>query len=94
MSVSANGLMQVCNAAHRAGAAFPTIWETVLKKHPLVASEPVQGRSDQGPVLEVPAHNRPKHRVRVDMLFHPIMPTVSSIDRSGGTQPRLVQRDT
>jgi hypothetical protein len=54
MSVSANGLMQACNAARRAGADFPTIWETVLKKHPLVAREPVQGRSDQGPVLEVP----------------------------------------
>jgi hypothetical protein len=54
MGVSTNDLMQACNAARHAGADFPTIWETVLKKHPLVASVPVQGITDHGPVLEVP----------------------------------------
>jgi hypothetical protein len=54
MSVSANDLMQACNAARDTGADFPTIWETVLKRHPLVATVPVQGTTDHGPVLEVP----------------------------------------
>ncbi|MEQ1819256.1 MAG: hypothetical protein ABL871_11670 [Terricaulis sp.] len=33
-------LLALCNEARRAGRDFPTIWLTLLEKHPLVAGLP------------------------------------------------------
>ncbi len=49
----ASELLQACVAAKRAGADFPTIWQTILRGHPLVIGPPVQRLEGQQPVLEV-----------------------------------------
>jgi hypothetical protein len=35
-----------CSAAARSGADFPSVWNSVLKGHPLVVSPPVRTFSD------------------------------------------------
>jgi len=47
-------LLQCCRAALATGADFPTIWNEMLKRHPLVAGIPEQSRGADGPVLDVP----------------------------------------
>jgi hypothetical protein len=38
----------------RAGSDFPTVWDTVLKGHALVAGQPIQGFDDEErPQLEI-----------------------------------------
>jgi hypothetical protein len=40
MPNSPEGLLGVCEAAHRKGTDFPTVWNTILKRHPLVIGLP------------------------------------------------------
>ncbi len=49
----ASELLQACVKAKRAGADFPTIWQTILRGHPLVVGPPVQRLEGQQPILEV-----------------------------------------
>jgi hypothetical protein len=49
----ATNLLEECTAAKEAGADFPTIWQTILKSHPLVMGPPVQRLEGREPVLEV-----------------------------------------
>jgi len=42
-----DNLLQSCIAAKRNGADFPTVWQTILRGHPLVMGPPVQ-RLDEG----------------------------------------------
>jgi hypothetical protein len=54
MSDLVANLLDACNDARRAGLDFPSIWNNILKNHPLVTGEPVQGYSAVGPMLEIP----------------------------------------
>jgi len=47
-------LLAACLAAARAGADFPTIWHTILRRHPIVAGTPVQRIDGTTALLEVP----------------------------------------
>ena len=47
-------LLAACLAAARAGADFPTIWHTILRRHPIVAGTPVQRIDGTSARLEVP----------------------------------------
>jgi hypothetical protein len=54
LAETANQLVLKCTAIARDGANFPTIWETVLKKHALVVGQPIQTLDDdERPQLEV-----------------------------------------
>lgn len=44
-------LLEHCNGLLDDGADFPTIWYSVLKAHPLVASVPIQGLRGGKPAL-------------------------------------------
>ena len=46
-------LLNTCAAAKEAGADFPTIWQTILKSHPLVIGPPVQRLEGHEAVLEI-----------------------------------------
>ena len=49
-----NDLLLKCIAIARTGADFPTVWDTVLKGHALVAGPPTQIFDDEtGPQLEI-----------------------------------------
>jgi hypothetical protein len=50
-------LIRSCLAAKAQGADFPTIWQTILRHHPLVSGKPVQTLKDQRPHLEIPLAN-------------------------------------
>jgi hypothetical protein len=41
--VASDHLLAKCAASIGSGADFPTIWQTILRGHPLVISPPVQG---------------------------------------------------
>jgi hypothetical protein len=47
-------LARTCEAAARGGADFPTIWQSILKSHPLVAGLPIQRLEAGRPLLEIP----------------------------------------
>jgi len=47
-------LVRLCRAARDAGHDFPTIWQTVLRGHPLVSSIPVQTLEGERALLEIP----------------------------------------
>lgn len=47
-------VLQKCVAARQKSADFPTIWNTILKGHPLVSGPPVQGIAAGEARLEVP----------------------------------------
>ena len=47
-------LVRECNMTRGNGVDFPTIWQTILKGHSYVAGLPMQGRSEEGPVLKIP----------------------------------------
>jgi hypothetical protein len=49
-----NKLAQICTDTLRNGVDFPTLWETVLKAHPLVAGNPIQRLVGTRPLLEIP----------------------------------------
>ena len=49
----AQKLLQHCIAVRQEGADFPTIWQTVLRYHPLVVGSPVQRIIDGNPALEI-----------------------------------------
>jgi hypothetical protein len=51
---TATDLVRFCAAARRAGADFPTIWNTLLKGHPLVAGIPIQSLDGTRSILEIP----------------------------------------
>ena len=54
MPDTANDLVLKCTTMARAGADFPTVWDTVLKGHALVAGQPIQGFDDEErPQLEI-----------------------------------------
>ena len=53
MGETSNDLVLRCNAAARAGADFPTIWDTVLSKNALVVGPPIQTFDDNLPQLEI-----------------------------------------
>ena len=40
MPGSSEDLLRVCEAAHSEGRDFPTVWNTLLKRHPLVIGLP------------------------------------------------------
>jgi hypothetical protein len=42
-----NDLVLKCTALARTGADFPTVWDTVLKRHALVAGSPTQIFDDE-----------------------------------------------
>jgi hypothetical protein len=51
-------LLLKCTVTAGKGADFPTVWETVLKGHPLVAGSPIQVSDDQmRPQLEIALMN-------------------------------------
>jgi hypothetical protein len=50
-------LLADCAAASQRGDDFPKIWNTILKKHPLVAGIPVQSHRQGEPLLEIPLIN-------------------------------------
>jgi hypothetical protein len=47
-------LVRKCEAATHDGLDFPTIWETVLRRHPLVLGPPIQTYRNELPHLEIP----------------------------------------
>jgi hypothetical protein len=47
-------LVRECNAERARRTDFPTIWTTILKRHPYVAGLPVQESGDTGPLLKIP----------------------------------------
>jgi hypothetical protein len=54
MSDGVCGLLAECVAARLAGDDFPTIWNTILKKHSLVIGLPAQHYDDRGLYLVIP----------------------------------------
>ena len=53
MADTASDLLRKCLAARRAGDDFPTVWQTVLKGHPLVVGVPFQRIENDQPLLEI-----------------------------------------
>jgi len=49
----ARGLVRTCTASKKSGADFPTIWETILRRHPLVLGPPVSAIKDERACLEM-----------------------------------------
>jgi len=47
-------LLRLCAAEKHKGADFPSIWNNILKRHPLVFSAPVQVLEDGQAKLSVP----------------------------------------
>jgi hypothetical protein len=47
-------LLQQCAAARAAGLDFPTVWQTILRRHPLVGGSPIQMADGKRIWLEVP----------------------------------------
>jgi hypothetical protein len=44
---TANDLLIRCTATARGGADFAAVWSSILKRHPLVVSSPVQTVTDE-----------------------------------------------
>jgi hypothetical protein len=55
---TAKELLENCVMAAREGADFPTIWQTVLRRHPLVAGPPIQGVESGRICLKIPLVTR------------------------------------
>jgi hypothetical protein len=49
----AEDLLADCQAARKAGGDFPSIWQGVLKKHPLIVGLPVQVILGDKPALSI-----------------------------------------
>ena len=54
----ADQLVQLCVAAMGDGADFPTLWETVLRRHSLVVGPPIQGIESGRVWLKIPLVTR------------------------------------
>ena len=54
MPQSSQQLLAAVRAAAEGGADFPTIWNTILRRHPLVAGSPVQRIDGTTALLDVP----------------------------------------
>lgn len=54
MAKTVEELVEACIVAAGAGADFPTIWHTILKRHPMVAGVPIQRMEGTLALLEVP----------------------------------------
>jgi len=54
----AEELLARCNLARAEGIDFPTIWLEMLRRHPLVAGQPVQVAVGSEPFLEIPLVTR------------------------------------
>jgi hypothetical protein len=50
---NASDILQQCVTARQEGADFPTIWNTILKRHPLVSGPPVQAMHEGQARLEI-----------------------------------------
>ena len=50
---AADELLDACRAASERGEDFPTIWQTILKSHPMVAGSPVQRLDGPDARLEI-----------------------------------------
>ena len=50
----ADELIQNCISATREGADFPTVWQTVLRRHSLVVGPPIQGVEGGRVCLKIP----------------------------------------
>lgn len=46
MPSAPDGLLRACEAAHREGKDFPSVWNAILKPHPLVLGLPAHRISD------------------------------------------------
>ena len=57
MNQTADRLVEQCTQAARQGVAFPAIWEQILSKHSLVASQPVRTFEDELSHLDVRLRN-------------------------------------
>lgn len=57
MIQTADGLVEQCTQAVREGIEFPAIWESILRKHSLVVSPPVQTFEDELTHLDVRLRN-------------------------------------
>jgi hypothetical protein len=53
LSDTANALTRQCAAAAARGADFPTVWNTILKAHPLVIGRPRQTLHEGQARLEI-----------------------------------------
>lgn len=47
-------LLAACIKAALGGADFPTVWNSILRRHPIVAGAPVQRMDGTTALLEVP----------------------------------------
>jgi hypothetical protein len=59
-------LLRKCVEARMKGADFPTVWQTILKGHPLTAGVPVSRVEGGQPVLAVPLITRQQLEYRTD----------------------------
>lgn len=48
-----SNLLQTCIAAKHEGADFPTVWQTILRGHPLVIGPPVSRLDGDVAILEI-----------------------------------------
>jgi hypothetical protein len=48
-----DALIRECLVAKARGDDFPTIWQTILRQHPLVSGKPIQTLKQERPHLEV-----------------------------------------
>lgn len=54
MTDTANALSRQCAAAAARGGSFPTVWNTILRPHPLVVGRPHQTLHNGEARLEIP----------------------------------------
>ena len=57
MNQAADRLAEQCTQAARDGVDFPSIWDSILKKHTLVISPPVQTFEDERSHLDIRLRN-------------------------------------
>ena len=57
MNQSARALVAECTQAAQAGAEYSVIWDSILKRHSLVAGPPIETFEEALPHLEVRLHN-------------------------------------
>lgn len=51
---SVGELLRACEAAREEGADFPTVWDSILRRHPMVIGPPVQRIKGGEAMLEIP----------------------------------------
>ncbi|GLS18528.1 hypothetical protein GCM10007874_15450 [Labrys miyagiensis] len=50
---TSSGLLMQCLVSAEQGADFPTVWETILRRHPLITGVPLQTYRNSRPLLEI-----------------------------------------